>query len=173
MEADETWPALQRRFSCFCLYHDFFIFQIDCLAQLSFLGIRNSKITSRLLSGGPLPRASREACAKFLLLVLACAFHQKPADEPSRWLEEPQYLLPHKKVPCETDCSRQILQNFSILLWPIWVELGRRGPSVLERGSPCGDFVDCCCMTQHAFDLDSKFTGHSGMNRGTAETISV
>ena len=98
MEADETWPALQRRFSCFCLYHDFFIFQIDCLAQLSFLGIRNSKITSRLLSGGPLPRASREACAKFLLLVLACAFHQKPADEPSRWLEEPQYLLPHKKV---------------------------------------------------------------------------
>ena len=86
MEADETWPALQRRFSCFCLYHYFFIFQIDCLAQLSFLGIRNSKITSRLLSGGPLPRASREACAKFLLLVLACAFHQKPA------------LLPRKKV---------------------------------------------------------------------------
>ena len=42
-----------------------------------------------------------------------------------------------------------------------------------RAGLPCGDLVDCWRMTQHAFDLDSKFTGHSGMNRGTAETISV
>ena len=103
MEADETWPALQRRFSCLCLYDDFFIFQI-----------RNSKITSRLLSGGPLPRASREACAKFLLLVLACAFHQKPADEPSRWFEKPQYLLPHKKVKGRGQSASSLVKRIAV-----------------------------------------------------------
>ena len=40
-------------------------------------------------------------------------------------------------------------------------------------GLPCGDLVDCWCVTQHAFGLNGKVTGHSSRNRGTPETISV
>ena len=128
--------------------------ELPCSAIESWNG--NSKITSRLLSGGPLHRASREACAKVNLLVLAS--HAYPL---WRKMSKAEAKAHHGVVWDQGEPTCSYPGVFTHIVFNV---IG---------GLPCGDLVDCWCVTQHAFGLDGKVTGHSGRNRGTPETISV